>query len=40
MQQTRAAVVKGLTAIAISIKHNDWSALKGHLCQPVVTVRG
>lgn len=33
------AVESGLVAVAWAVERNDWSALKGNLCQPVVTVR-
>lgn len=39
MEQTKNAISKALIAIRHAVRFDDWSALKGNLIQPVVTVR-
>lgn len=39
MHRTFIAIERGLTIVADSALHDDWSALKGDIIKPVVTVR-
>lgn len=39
MRTTFQAISLGLTTVAESVLHNDWSLLKGNIIKPVVTVR-
>lgn len=39
MSVTKKAIETALDAVEIALRKNDWSALKGNLIQPVVTVR-
>lgn len=39
MRITHTAITEGLNAVAVAEYENDWSALKGNIIQPVVTVR-